>query len=877
MADIISSASASRRRPRGLITLLVVLSVSLLATFVAAAALVLVGSRAAGAQSNGGLTDPVVFVGGGWGHGAGMSQYGAYGRAAAGQSAAQILAAYYPNTSLQTVTPSADVRIRLAQTTGETTFRPPVGFAQAVVLDGTAIGSVTGTLDGSGLVRVRRGSVAPITVEGPGLVCPPGGCQGSDLVLPLTLDQPVTASATGDGYHRGRIHVLPDNGALLVLVDGLTMDEYLYGLAEMPSSWPAAALQAQAIAGRTYAQNRINTRRASGTNFDVYASTADQAYRGYSKEREAVYGARWVAAVDATSGQMVLYLGQPIIAFYSSSNGGHSESSGYVFSEDLPYLAVAPDPFDAHNNPNASWQRSYSVADLSRWLAARSDTDVGTLRAIRIDPPFGASGRVDRAQVTLVGSARTATVTGARFRTVVNAGVSADGGGLSRQLLSTKFTVPSVSYPPQGALDVVSQDGGQAVVGGWAVDLNSSTPITVHVYADGVFVGETTPQFDRDDVAALTGSSVPSGFVTRIALSPGTHRVCAYALNVGPPEVNPELGCRLITMRDRLPVGVIDVVGADATSVTFGGWTFDPDATDTSIQVHAWAGNRPLGAAVADTDRPDVAAFFRISPRHGFAARFPIPPDLDPNVPICLYAIDAGPGSSNPALGCRSLSQIERPPVGVIDVVSAETDSITFRGWTFDPNAPDTPLEVHAWMGPVGLGTAIADGNRPDVAAFFRVGANHGFDATFALPDELPPAVTPRTPICLYAINAGPGTGNPSLGCRSIAELDRRPEGALDLVAPDGAGGITVAGWAGDRDVPDRALTVHVYDNGTLVGSTTTGIARPDVAAARGLGPAHGFSLTVPVAPGSHRICAYALNAGPGTDNPELGCRVVAT
>ncbi len=151
---------------------------------------------------------------------------------------------------------------------------------------------------------------------------------------PLTVE--------GVGAYRGAIEVVPSGGGVAVIND-VGLQDYVKGIAEVPSSWPAAALRAQAIAARTYALNAKaaaspGSWRADGA--DICNTDACQVYAGLAKENGADGGA-WAAAVDATAGQVLLYKGRPIFAEYSDSNGGHSVAGSQ------PYLQAIDDPDDA--------------------------------------------------------------------------------------------------------------------------------------------------------------------------------------------------------------------------------------------------------------------------------------------------------------------------------------------------------------------------------------------------------------------------------------------------------------------------------------------------------------------------------------------------
>ena len=133
---------------------------------------------------------------------------------------------------------------------------------------------------------------------------------------------------------------------LWVVLEDMTMQTYLYGLAEVPASWPAATLQAQAIAGRTYAYDRITARRQSSSwtvPWDLYSTVNDQHYNGYANEVGSA-AHNWIAAVDASAQEVLLYQDDPISSFYTSSNGGTTADSGHVFVTSLPYLVAQEDP-----------------------------------------------------------------------------------------------------------------------------------------------------------------------------------------------------------------------------------------------------------------------------------------------------------------------------------------------------------------------------------------------------------------------------------------------------------------------------------------------------------------------------------------------------
>jgi stage II sporulation protein D len=144
-------------------------------------------------------------------------------------------------------------------------------------------------------------------------------------------------------------------------VHRMALETYVRGVvsAEMPAGWPLAALEAQAVASRTYAL----TAHAGGTRFDVYSDTRSQVYRG-----RAAYTPQTDAAVAATAGQVVTYAGQPAITYFFASSGGRTENveNAWPGSEPEPWLKGVLDPYDA--GPSHSWKVTIAFAAAAQRL-----------------------------------------------------------------------------------------------------------------------------------------------------------------------------------------------------------------------------------------------------------------------------------------------------------------------------------------------------------------------------------------------------------------------------------------------------------------------------------------------------------------------------
>ena len=345
--------------------------------------------------------------------------------------------------------PTDAIRILLATATGTTLT--PKGVNRI-------------TIDGQGDIRVPAGSPVAVTrhaghwhiVYGGTDACGTG-CTGTTAQLHFATGTSVAVSNTGRSYSHGRINLVSTGGAsneFYIILDSLSVEKYLRGIAESPMNWPLVAHEAQAIAARSYATATLQERRASDTwtrPFDLYSTVWDQAFVGDTREKHADAGT-WLQAVVNTAGQVLIYGGAPIRAFYSASNGGHTERSGYVFYADLPYLPAKPDPFDPQHSPYASWERVYTVREFNQWLNDHPDTAVGRLQNMEVTGGTGASGRVDDADIRITGTSRTVTVTGSRLQSRINTAARERG---QSQLLSTKFVfsfaegalVPDTSQP----------------------------------------------------------------------------------------------------------------------------------------------------------------------------------------------------------------------------------------------------------------------------------------------------------------------------------------------------------------------------------------------------------------------------------------------
>ncbi|WP_456698717.1 SpoIID/LytB domain-containing protein [Aeromicrobium sp. P5_D10] len=349
----------------------------------------------------------LTLKGRGYGHGIGMSQYGAQGAAKKGVKYDKILATYYPGTKLSTK--SGSIRVLLSQDTTDS-----VDIAAA-----------------SGLyfrdVRAGKRSALPTTVNGAKVtrwrILQLSSNKAKSTLQYRTSDVWKSYKSThwtGDGQFEGpsAIGLIMPNGSTVRYrgalrsaptsagstarntVNVLTIEDYLRGVvgAEMPSGWSAEALKAQAVAARTYGARSLTSSRY----YDICDTTACQVYGGVARETASIN-----AAITATKGKILTYGGSPALAQFSSSSGGYTA----VGSE--PYLKAVADPYDDWSgNPNRSWSATVKASTVQKAYPA-----IGTLKQLKITKRAGGGtygGRV--ASISLVGSKKTVAITGTDAR-----------------------------------------------------------------------------------------------------------------------------------------------------------------------------------------------------------------------------------------------------------------------------------------------------------------------------------------------------------------------------------------------------------------------------------------------------------------------------
>jgi stage II sporulation protein D len=314
------------------------------------------------------------FISGrGWGHGVGLSQWGAYGFAQRGVGYRRILGHYYRGTALGSA-PISRVRVLLAE------------------------GHKSVSVGSNGPIRVRDGAGALHTLAagshtfGPGLklkVAPDAPRKA--LPGPLLFTGASDALRFGERPYRGQLRIDVVSGGLRV-INHVGLEAYLYGVVprEVPFTWPAEALKAQAVVARSYA---LAVRKAGP--FDLYPDVRSQVYGGIEAEKPST-----TAATTATAGEVLLYAGKVATTFFFSTSGGRTASVEDAWNgSPIPYLVSVPDPYDTAS-PHHSWGPfAFTAAKLAKVFNVPGrlldlQTVVNTSRRVEHVIAIGSGGRV---------------------------------------------------------------------------------------------------------------------------------------------------------------------------------------------------------------------------------------------------------------------------------------------------------------------------------------------------------------------------------------------------------------------------------------------------------------------------------------------------
>ena len=345
----------------------------------------------------------ISITGKGYGHGVGMSQIGARGLALRGDTATAIMNYYFPGSEVLALPDDQILRVNVGHqlTSASIKSNTPGMSLQLIAGDGiepqflsvladndsvklSVVGKQVGiTTTQVGITTILT-PVDQLTIRWSGTRYLPG----IDSVISLTH----TSKTKIYRYGQLQVKVVKDAklGNRLELVNQVRLhDEYLWGISEVPSSWPAAALEAQAIASRSFAMSKVGKVQNS-CDCELYSSITDQNFAGYAKEAEPKWGLVWKAAVSRTSitetsGLTVTRNLLPIRTYFGSSTGGVTETSINAWGSDAGFTFSVPDPWSLDPKLNPSyfkWKRDVSQALLA---AAFGLPDIVSLKILSLN------------------------------------------------------------------------------------------------------------------------------------------------------------------------------------------------------------------------------------------------------------------------------------------------------------------------------------------------------------------------------------------------------------------------------------------------------------------------------------------------------------
>ena len=296
------------------------------------------------------------FMGNGYGHGVGMSQIGARSRALAGESASAILNYYYKDVQVTPYVDTHTIRVNIAHLVKSIAFTTHTPGARLEVFEGD-VGITPQAPPVASFATKQRATFTFASLP-----------KEKALTLRWVGENPIitmTQGSVSTKYKYGYITIKALKGTLVVTNTLALRDEYLWGISEVPSSWPAAALEAQAIASRSYALSKLSIIRPS-CDCQVFSHISDQNFVGYSKESEPRFGHFWKDAVsrtiiDTSTSLVVLSNGKPAQTYFFSSSGGATQTTRDAWGEATAFTQSVPDSasVDVKLNPRfASWKAS---------------------------------------------------------------------------------------------------------------------------------------------------------------------------------------------------------------------------------------------------------------------------------------------------------------------------------------------------------------------------------------------------------------------------------------------------------------------------------------------------------------------------------------
>ncbi len=320
-----------------------------------------------------GVPNEWIIVGSGWGHGVGLSQYGALGQALDGKSWQDILAHYYPGTNLTESPSDKQITVGLSQDKTAVFVRLDK-LSEDAQLEVSIDGNAVATLGSGTVIRVESNSNAIVSSGGADGRAEARGSgkkvsfrisTGSGLINTNSGSPDTNAGSSlatpGHRYKYGILNVVygGDNDGRPDLYTSISMrlaDEYLLGIGEMSSTWNKAALVAQVVASRSYGLGKLNSGLRGNCGCHIYNNATDQVYVGYSKESDAWRDAVNSAVTSSNQPAVLTYGGKAVTAYFASSTGGRTMSTMDAWGGNVSWSQSVDDNWSINaRNPNARW------------------------------------------------------------------------------------------------------------------------------------------------------------------------------------------------------------------------------------------------------------------------------------------------------------------------------------------------------------------------------------------------------------------------------------------------------------------------------------------------------------------------------------------
>lgn len=445
-----------------------------------------------------GAPSEFVLNGAGYGHGVGMSQWGAFGMAKQGFTAPQIVTHYYSGTTVQPVQDDMDIRVNLLYQVASVKARSQaldagggaveVTVGPTVVLGSPADDFSFSVRDGAVLVQRTTGGQTTDIGTGPSATIrwagtrTPGSAAGAATLLNL-VGPGTSLDSAGHRYRYGTIDIVPvstSKGVKLNAVNNVRVhDEYLYGISEVSSSWPDAAQQAQVLAARTYALSKIDkgVRQACSCHLDDGAGPYyDQNFTGWAKA-SGPKGDAWVRNVAATfasdtTANAILHNGKAISAFYSASSGGATQAVKDEWGGDLPYAVSVPDPYmQVEENPNRAWSVTVPQAKMAKAF--------GVDQVWKVDVTERHASGAAKTLVATRADGTTATRTGSQIRSALGLKSTYITGISGGSVVEAPVTTVPAPAPPAVVPAPEAPPVPESTVKSRTVSLLSPTAVTV--------------------------------------------------------------------------------------------------------------------------------------------------------------------------------------------------------------------------------------------------------------------------------------------------------------------------------------------------------------------------------------------------------------